>query len=250
MYAVSVGLTEEVKSQKAPYWVCRMKAMRLSRASVADVVGGQSVAKEKPKRCCYEVMSCVRTAIGLKCRAEEGWKHNSGSHAQSAGSISRPLLPSSLCHCSLSMGMHLVPRVLLSSRSCPYQENVSISLPMLALTRKAHNLRYILQTAGDSPASLVHSNCDGHRCSLCADVKIQQGACHEGRNTCDVHSRTVLFDFGRDYVRWYLIMVSYSASPWRTDHSTNLECIENSLLRFGVHALLARTVVSVPERRR
>lgn len=53
VYAVSVGLTEEVKSQKAPYWVCRMKAMRLSSASVADVVGGQSVTKEKPKRCCY-----------------------------------------------------------------------------------------------------------------------------------------------------------------------------------------------------
>jgi hypothetical protein len=71
VYAVSVGLTEEVKSQKAPYWVCRMKAMRLSRASVADAVGGQSVTKEKPKRCCYEVTSCVRTAIRLKCRAEE-----------------------------------------------------------------------------------------------------------------------------------------------------------------------------------
>ena len=37
---------------------------------------------------------------------------------------------------------------------------------------------------------------------------------------------------------------------WKTDLSTNLECIEDSLLRFGVHALLARTVVSVPERRR
>lgn len=71
VYAVSVGLTEEVKSQKAPYWVCRMKAMRLSRASVADAVGGQSVAKEKPKRCCYKVTSCVRTVIRLKCRAEE-----------------------------------------------------------------------------------------------------------------------------------------------------------------------------------
>jgi hypothetical protein len=26
-----------------------------------------------------------------------------------------------------------------------------------------------------------------------------------------VHPRTVLFDFGRDYIRWYLVMVSYSA---------------------------------------
>jgi hypothetical protein len=46
---------------------------------------------------------------------------------------------------------------------------------MLPLTREARDLRYILQAAGDSPASPMHSNCGGHHCSLCADVKIKQG---------------------------------------------------------------------------
>lgn len=106
---------------------------------------------------------------------KKGWKYNSGSNAQSVGSIFRPLLPSPLCHCSPSMGMSLVPRVLLSSKSCPCQEKISLSLPMLPLTREARNLQYFLQAAGDSSASPMHSNCDGRRCSLCADVKIKQG---------------------------------------------------------------------------
>ena len=106
---------------------------------------------------------------------KKGWKYNSGLHAQSAGSIFRLPLPSSLCHCSLSMGMHLVPRGLLYSRSCPYQEKVSLSLPIFALTLEARNLRNLLQAAGDSPASPAHSNCDGRRCSLCTDVKIEKG---------------------------------------------------------------------------
>jgi ferredoxin len=46
---------------------------------------------------------------------------------------------------------------------------------MLPLTREARDLQYILQAAGDSSTSPVHSNCDGRRCSLCADVKIKQG---------------------------------------------------------------------------
>lgn len=113
--------------------------------------------------------------MDLSVARKEGWKYNSGSHAQSARSIFRPLLPSSLCHCSLLMGMHLVPRVLLSSRSCPYQKKVSLSLPMFALTREARKLRNLLQAADDSPASPAHSDCDGRRCSLCTDVKIKQG---------------------------------------------------------------------------
>jgi hypothetical protein len=106
---------------------------------------------------------------------KKGWNHNSDSNAQSAGSIFRLLLPTPLCHCSPSMGMSLVPKGLLLCKSCPYQEKTSLSLPVLPLTREARNLQYILQAAGDSSASSVHSNCDGRRCSLCADVKIRQG---------------------------------------------------------------------------
>jgi hypothetical protein len=71
--------------------------------------------------------------------------------------------------------MRLVLRVLLSSRSCPYQEKVSLSLPMIALTPEARNLQYILQAAGDSPASPVHSNCGDRRCSLCTTSKKSKG---------------------------------------------------------------------------
>jgi hypothetical protein len=113
--------------------------------------------------------------LDFKYVAEEGWKYNSGSNAQSAGSIFRPLLPSPLSHCSPSMGMSLVPRVLLSSKPCSCQEKISLSLPMLPLTREARDLQHFLQAAGDSSASPMHSNCDGRRCSLCADVKIKQG---------------------------------------------------------------------------
>lgn len=47
--------------------------------------------------------------------------------------------------------------------------------PMLPLTREARDLQHFLQAAGDSSASPMHSNCDGRRCSLCADVRIKQG---------------------------------------------------------------------------
>jgi hypothetical protein len=164
-----------VKSQKEPYWVGRIKAMRFRRASVADGVGGQPATKEKPKQRCCEVRNTSVPRLDSR-----SWKGGSGTTRIITHNLKRPF--SDTCfkfHYVIVVCSWKCLRLRwLYCRPMPVQvRNVSASISMLRLTRKAlHPPR----RACESPASPRYNSCDDRHCSLLHRCQNQERACHLG----------------------------------------------------------------------